>query len=354
MKTLLALLLLASPLAAQLRPVSTFSIVARDPATGQIGVAVQSHWFGVGQIVPWAEAGVGGIATQSFVDPAYGKLGLDLLRAGKSAPDALRALLHGDAACQVRQVGMIDANGDVATFTGARDIIAAGGIAGSQSATAQVQCGSAGGTLLVGRDFAVQANLMANETVWPAMAAAFTGSSGDLADRMLAALDAAQAAGGDIRGRQSAALVVVSGTGTGRPWQDRLFDLRVDDHPEPLAELRRLVATQRAYNHMNAGDLAVEHGDAEAALREYAAAERIAATTPGITASRQAEMLYWHAVALVNMKRLEEALPLFARAFELQPAWRELTPRLPRSGLLPDDPWLIERIRAARPAGRQP
>lgn len=354
MKTLLSLLLIASPLAAQLRPVSTFSIVARDSATGQIGVAVQSHWFGVGQIVPWAEAGVGGIATQSFVDPAYGKLGLDLLRAGKSAPEALRALLHGDAACQVRQVGMIDAKGDVATFTGARDIIAAGGIAGSQSATAQVQCGSAGGTLLVGRDFAVQANLMANETVWPAMARAFTGGSGDLADRMLAALDAAQAAGGDIRGRQSAALVVVSGTGTGRPWQDRLFDLRVDDHPEPLAELRRLVATQRAYNHMNAGDLAVEHGDAESALREYAAAERIAATTPGIAASRHAEMLYWHAVALVNMNRLEESLPLFARAFELQPAWRELTPRLPRSGLLPDDPRLIERITAARAAGKQP
>ncbi|MEX2325405.1 MAG: DUF1028 domain-containing protein [Gemmatimonadaceae bacterium] len=353
MKTLLCLLLVASPLAAQLRPVSTYSIVARDSATGQIGVAVQSHWFGVGQIVPWAEAGVGGIATQSFVDPAYGKLGLDLLRAGKSAPEALRALLHGDAACQVRQVGMVDAKGDVATFTGSRDIIAAGGIAGNQSATTQVQCGSAGGTLLVGRDFAVQANLMANETVWPAMSRAFTGTTGDLADRMLAALEAAQAAGGDIRGKQSAALIVVKGTGTGRPWQDRLFDVRVDDHAEPLTELRRLVAIHRAYNHMNAGDLAVEHGDAESALREYAAAERIAATTPGIAPSRHAEMLYWHAVALVNMNRLEESLPLFARAFELQPAWRELTPRLPRSGLLPDDSRLIERITTARPAGRQ-
>lgn len=346
-KALAGLILLGSPLAAQLRPVSTYSIVARDSATGQIGVAVQSHWFGVGQIVPWAEAGVGAVATQSFVDPSYGKLGLDLMRAGKSAPDALRALLSGDVMCQVRQVGMIDAQGDVATFTGSRDIVAAGGAAGTQAAPAEVQCGAGGGSLLVGRNFAVQANLMENETVWPAMAKAFGESRGDLADRMLAALDAAQAAGGDIRGKQSAALVVVGRTGTGKSWQDRIIDVRVDDHAEPLAELRRLVAVHRAYNHMNAGDLAVEHGDAALALREYSAAERIAATTQGIPRSRQAEMVFWHAVALVNMKRVDEAIPLFARAFELEPSWRELTGRLPRSGLLPDDAKLIQRIRAA-------
>lgn len=347
-RILVCILLIASPLSAQRRPVSTYSIVARDSITGQIGVAVQSHWFAVGQIVPWAEAGVGAVATQSFVDPSYGKLGLDLLRAGKSAPEALRALLHGDAACGVRQVGMIDAKGDVATFTGSRDIMAAGGIAGAQSASTQVQCGESGGTLIAGRNFAAQANLMANEKVWPAMARAFAESTGDLADRMLAALDAAQAAGGDIRGRQSAALVVVNATGTGKPWHDRIFDVRVDDHAEPLAELRRLVAVHRAYNHMNAGDLAVEHGDAVLALREYAAAEQIAATTQGIPRSRHAEMLYWHAVALVNMKRIEESLPLFARAFELQPSWRELTQRLPRSGLLPDDSLLIKRIMMSR------
>jgi uncharacterized Ntn-hydrolase superfamily protein len=351
-KTLVGLMLVASPLAAQLRPVSTFSIVARDSATGQIGVAVQSHWFAVGQIVPWAEAGVGAVATQSFVDPSYGKLGLDLLRAGKSSAEALRALLNGDAACQVRQVGMIDAKGAVATFTGSRDIIAAGGIAGHQSASTNIQCGSSGGTMLVGRNFAVQANLMANDAVWPAMAKAFAASTGDLADRMLAALDAAQAAGGDIRGKQSAALVVVNATATGRLWQDRLFDVRVDDHATPLAELRRLVAVHRAYNHMNAGDLAVEHGDAASALREYAAAEQIAATTQGIPQSRYAEMLYWHAVALVNMKRVEESLPLFARAFELEPSWRELTRRLPQAGLLPDDDLLIKRITAAQPVRR--
>ena len=346
---LILVLLVALPTFAQLRPVSTYSIVARDPATGQMGVAVQSHWFAVGQIVPWAEAGVGAVATQSFVDPTYGKLGLDLLRAGKSAPDALRALLGGDAACEVRQVAFVDANGNVASFTGARDVIAAGSIA-SQSAAApqQIQCGSAGGALHVGRDFAVQANLMANETVWPAMAKAYAETKGDLATRMLAALDAAQAAGGDIRGKQSAALIVVNAKSTGRPWQDRRFDVRVDDDPQPLAELRRLVALQRAYNHMNAGDLAVEHKDNEAALREYSAAQRLVPDN--------LEMAFWHAVALVNMNRTDEALPIFRRVFAADPNWRTLTTRLPKAGILPDDPRLIRRITDAAPsrgAGRR-
>ena len=203
------------------RPVHTYSIVARDPATGQLGVAVQSHWFSVGSVVPWAEAGVGAVATQSFVDPSYGKNGLDLMRAGTSAPDALKMLLAKDAGRDVRQVAMIDARGRVAAHTGAKDIPAAGHIAGT--------------------NFSVQANLMLNDTVWPAMAKAFGSAKGDLADRMMAALDAAQAAGGDIRGRQSAALIVVTGKPTGKPWADRVFDLRVDDSAEPLKELRRLV-----------------------------------------------------------------------------------------------------------------
>src|SRR5436853_2523966 len=144
MRLLICALLIAHPSVAQLRPVHTFSIVARDPSTGQIGVAVQSHWFAVGQSVPWAEAGIGAVATQSFVDPAYGQLGLDLMRTGKKAPDALRGLLAGDVSCEVRQVAMIDANGDVATFTGAHDIIAAGGLAGNASKTSKIDCGSAG------------------------------------------------------------------------------------------------------------------------------------------------------------------------------------------------------------------
>lgn len=299
-----------------LRPVHTYSIVARDPITGELGVAVQSHWFSVGPIVAWAEAGVGAVATQSFVDPSYGKLGLDLMRLGKSGPDALKALLAGDEARDVRQVAMIDAQGRVDAWTGKNDIQAAGHI--------------------VGTNFSVQANLMLNDKVWPAMAQAFQNTKGDLADRMLAALDAAQAVGGDIRGRQSAALIVVTGKPTGQPWKDRTFDLRVDDSPEPLQELRRLVTLQRAYNHMNAGDLAVEKKDNEGALREYSAAEKLVPDN--------AEMIYWHAVALVNMGRVEESLPLFRKVFQMDPNWATLTPRLPASGLLPNNNAVIQRI----------
>ena len=345
MKSLIAFALLAAPLAlAQTRPVHTFSIVARDPKTGDIGVAVQSHWFAVGQHVPWAAAGTGAIATQSFVDPSYGQLGLELLRSGKSAPDALRGLLMSDGSCEVRQVAMIDTAGNVATFTGARDIESAGGIAGNATANVHIACGTAGGTLSIGRDFAVQANLMANEKIWPAMDKAYRASTGDLADRILAALDAAQAVGGDIRGKQSAAILIVKGQSSGRRWLDEIFNLRVDDHPEPLKELRRLVSLQRAYNHMNAGDLATEHNDLDGALREYSAAEQIASSTSGVPQSRYAEMLYWHAVALVNMKRVDESLPIFAKAFALEPSWRELTTRLPKAALLPDDPALIAKI----------
>jgi uncharacterized Ntn-hydrolase superfamily protein len=314
------------------RPVHTYSIVARDPDTGELGVAVQSHWFSVGPIVAWAEAGVGAVATQSFVDPSYGKNGLDLMRSGKSAPDTLKELLAKDEAREVRQVAMIDAQGRVDAWTGKNDIQDAGHI--------------------VGGNFSVQANLMLNDTVWPAMARAFENTKGDLAERMLAALDAAQAAGGDIRGRQSAALIVVTGKPTGQAWKDRTFDLRVDDSPEPLRELRRLVRLQRAYNHMNAGDLAVERKDNEGALREYSAAEKLVPDN--------AEMIYWHAVALVNMGRVDESLRLFRKVFAMDRNWVTLTPRLPKAGLLPDDPKIIERIvavgpkRPAAPRGTRP
>jgi uncharacterized Ntn-hydrolase superfamily protein len=302
-----------------LRPVHTYSIVARDAATGQFGVAVQSHWFSVGSIVPWAEAGVGAVATQSFVDPSYGKLGLDLMRAGKSAPDALKSLLAGDDGRDVRQVAMIDAQGRVMAHTGSKNIPAAGHI--------------------VGKDYSVQANLMLGDKVWPAMSRAFETTKGDLAERMMAALEAAEEAGGDIRGRQSAALIVVTGKPTGRSWADRVFDLRVDDSNEPLKELRRLVTLQRAYNHMNAGDLAVEVKDNDRALAEYGAAARLVPDN--------AEMVYWHAVALVNMGRVDDSLPLFKRVFAMDKNWITLTPRLAKVGLIPDDAKLIQRIVAA-------
>src|SRR5437762_6977962 len=211
---------------------------------------------------------------------------------------------------------MIDSAGRVTAHSGAMCIVSAGHY--------------------VGPNFSAQAILMANDKVWPAMARAFMTTRGDLAQRMLAALDAAQEAGGDIRGRQSAALIVVTEKPTGKPWADKIFDLRVDDSPEPLPELRRLVRLQRAYNHMNAGDLAVEKKDNEGALREYGAAERLVPDS--------AEMIYWHAVALVNMGKVEESLPLFRKVFAMDKNWATLTPRLPKSGLLPADPKLIERI----------
>jgi uncharacterized Ntn-hydrolase superfamily protein len=312
----LAILLAFQMVSGQTRPVHTYSIVARDSVTGELGVAVQSHWFSVGPIVPWAEAGVGAVATQSFVDPAYGPLGLELMRGGKNSRQSLDALLASDPGEPVRQVAMIDAQGNVAAHTGRNCIPGAGHI--------------------VGKQFSVQANLMLTDKVWPAMADAYRSAKGDLTERLLAALDAAEAAGGDIRGKQSAAMLIVSGKNTGRPWVDRIVDLRVEDHPEPLKELRRLVKIHRAYQHMNAGDLAIEKGDMEAAKREYGAAE---AMMP-----ENLEMKYWHAVALVNAGKLDEALPLFKAVFRKDRNWVELTPRLPNVDLLKVDEAGLKKI----------
>ena len=316
--SLLGFLGLPCLLAAQ-RPVHTYSIVARDSATGQLGVAVQSHWFSVGPIVPFAEAGVGAVATQSFVDPSYGPFGLSLMRAGKTAEEALRALLAGDANPEVRQVAFVDARGNVAAHTGDKAIEAAGHKRG--------------------RGYSVQANLMLKSTVPDAMARAYENTKGDLAERLLAALEAAQAEGGDIRGSQSAAILIVNGTSTGKPWADKPFDLRVEDNPQPLKELRRLVTLARAYAHMNAGDEAVTAGDVQKALREYATAESMVPD-----AQTNGEMVFWHAVMLANVNRIDEALPLFKRAFAVDKNWAELVKRLPRAGQLPNDPKLIQRI----------
>lgn len=300
------LLALPRPGAAQ-RPVNTYSIVARDSVTGEMGVAVQSHWFSVGPLVPWAEAGVGAVATQSFVEVTYGPLGLELMRAGKTAPQALAALLAADEYTEVRQVAMVDAAGNVAAHTGESAIAHAGHRSGP--------------------GYSVQANMMLNATVPDAMAAAFEATSGDLAQRLLAALEAAQAEGGDIRGRQSAAIIVVGPERTGRPWEGRIFDLRVEDHPEPVAELRRLMHLARAYAHMNAGDAALTIGDIAAASREYGAAT--AMVPDSLT---NGEMVFWHAVALASAGELDAARPLFLRAFAQDENWRELVRRLPAAG----------------------
>ena len=294
----------------------TYSIVARDAATGEMGVAVQSHWFSVGTLVCWGEAGVGVVATQSFVNPSFGPRGLSLLKNGLSPQMAVEALLELDPGKEVRQLAILDANGAVAAHTGANCIDAAGHIVGDQ--------------------YSVQANMMLKEDVWPAMSKAFETAEGPLAERMLAALKAAEESGGDIRGKQSAALLVVRAEATGNPWEDRLIDLRVDDHATPIQELERLLRVHRAYEHMNQGDLAVEHGDFKQAMEEYQAAEQLF--------PENIEMKYWHAVTLVGIGNVVDALPLFKEVFAKDPNWKELTRRLPKVGLLETDEKTLESI----------
>ncbi|MBN1363130.1 MAG: DUF1028 domain-containing protein [Sedimentisphaerales bacterium] len=322
MRQAILMLTLCLPAAAGARMISgeplthTFSIVACDPNSGQMGVAVQSHWFSVGSIVAWAEAGVGAVATQSLVNVSFGPRGLDLLRAGRSPQEALNELTESDEGRDFRQLALIDPNGSVAAFTGSKCIADAGHI--------------------VGKNYSVQANMMLNQDIVPAMAKAFEASSGPLAERMLAALEAAQAAGGDIRGQQSAAIVIVRTRSTGKPWEDRLIDLRVEDHPNAVAELARVLKVFRAYEHMNQGDLAIEKGDVTRALREYGAAERMFPTNT--------EMRFWHAVALANVGRLDLALPIFKTVFAADANYIELTRRIVPNGLLKADGATLEKI----------
>lgn len=295
----------------------TFSIVAYDSATGDMGVAVQSHWFSVGSVVIWGEAGVGAIATQSFVNPAFGSDGLALLRQGFGAQEAVNQLISKDEGRDFRQLGIVDARGNTAAFTGKKCIAEAGHI--------------------VGKGFAVQANMMLTDKVWSAMATAFESSEGQpLAERLLLALEAAQEAGGDIRGQQSAALLVVSAKNTGQPWVDRKVDLRVDDHPYPIAELKRLLRVKQAYDFMNQGDLEMEHGNVEKALEAYGTASDMFPDNE--------EMKFWRAVNLANLGRMAEALPLFADVFAKNKNWRTLTSRLIEPGLLKVDQSALQQI----------
>jgi uncharacterized Ntn-hydrolase superfamily protein len=285
----------------------TFSIIARDEKTGDMAVAVQSHWFSVGTSVSWAEAGVGAIATQSFINKSFGPRGLDLLRRGLSAQETLDILLNDDDGREVRQVAIVDKTGRVATHTGKLCIQYASHIQGKQ--------------------FSVQSNMMLGSKVCNAMASAFEKyADKPLAERMLAALEAAQQAGGDIRGQQSAALLVVSAKSEGKPWDERLVDLRVDDSKAPINELKRLYRVQNAYQHMNNGDLAVEKNDMETAMKEYNAAMQ---QMPG-----NLEMQYWTAITLANNKKINQALPLLKKVFAADKNWKELTKRLPAVNLL--------------------
>jgi len=302
-------------------PVSTFSIVARDPATGELGVAVQSHWFSVGSVVPWAEAGVGAVATQSFVEPSYGPKGLALMKRGVAPKDALAQLLAEDGQSKVRQVAFVDAKGRVAVHTGASCI--------------------PGADHHVGANYTTQANLMLTNEVPDAMARAFEASKGPLAERMLAALEAAQGVGGDVRGKQSAAILVVRAAATEKPWTDRIVDLRIEDHPDPLHEMRRLLTLHRAYELMNRGDEATAVGKMDDALKAYGGA---AALVPD-----NDEFVFWTAVALVSNGRTDDALPMFAKAFRMNPSWMILVPRLTAVGQLPETPGLVPHILAVGP-----
>ena len=285
----------------------TYSIVARDSVTGEMAVGVQSHWFSVGPLVAWGKSGVGVVATQSFVNPAYGPRGLELMGNGENAEIALEKLISEDEGRHYRQVAFLDKNGNTSAFTGDNCVEAAAHISGN--------------------NFSVQANMMLNENTVPAMAEAYQQNAQlPLAERVLEVLKAAQQSGGDIRGKQSAALIVVGPEKVEQSWNDKKIDLRVDDHAEPIKELERLLKTARAYEYMNRGDLAMEAGDVEAALKEYGAAEKLF--------SDNLEMRFWKAVALANAGRLEGAKPIFDRIFYEDENWREMLQRLPKAGLL--------------------
>jgi uncharacterized Ntn-hydrolase superfamily protein len=278
----------------------TYSIVARDKATGELGVAVQSHYFQVGPVVPWALSGVGAVATQSMVNVSFGPLGIDYMRAGYSAEQALKALLAGDTQPESRQVALVDASGNVAVHTGAKCIPAAGHRTGD--------------------GFSCQANLMEKDTVWDAMVDAYTSTDAPLAERMMAALDAAEAEGGDIRGKQSAAMLVVTGKPTGRSWEDRIIELRVEDAPDPLAELRRLLRVKRAYSTLNDSERLEKEGDKAAAIASLRKATTMA--------PEMVEVQFWAGLSLAQEGELDEGCRLMAFAVAKDRRWIETLHRL--------------------------
>lgn len=275
----------------------TYSIVARDPETGELGAAVQSHWFSVGSLCTWARPGVGAVATQSVVEPAYGPNALDLMADGSSAGDALAELLATDALAAVRQVGVVDAQGRVAVHTGADCIPCAGDATGAH--------------------WTCQANMMASDQVPAAMSEAFERAGGDLADRLMTALEAAEGAGGDVRGRQSAALIVVAAEG--EPWQMRV-QLRVEDHAEPVAELRRLLVLHRAYELAGRADELMAADRPREAGALYRRAAELAPASD--------ELLFWAGLALAHSGDLDTGVDAVRRAIDKHAGWGQLLDRL--------------------------
>jgi len=285
----------------------TYSIVAKDVKTGEMAVGVQSHWFSVGTLVSWGKSGVGVVATQSFVNPSYGPKGIELMESGVSAKDVLKKLTDQDEGRDFRQAAILDINGSVSAFTGEKCIESAGHF--------------------VGDNFSVQANMMLNDKVIPAMKKAFLDNSDlPLAERIIKVFEAAESVGGDIRGKQSAALIVVGAKKTSNVWEDKKIDLRVDDNINPIKEIKRLLKVHRAYEHMNKGDLAIEENDMEKALNEYGKAQ--------VLFPENYEMSFWKAIALLNNGKKEAARPILKRVFKENSNWKKLIYRLPKSGII--------------------
>jgi uncharacterized Ntn-hydrolase superfamily protein len=291
----------------------TYSVVARDPESGAFGVAVQSCYFSVGAVVPWVEAGVGAVATQSFADVTYGTLGLERMREREPADAALAALVAADAGRAIRQVGMVDRAGRAAAHTGDGCVAHAGHRTGS--------------------GWSVQANMMLNPTVPDAMADAFTGTKGDFVDRLLAALDAAQAQGGDIRGQQSAAVLVSSLPFDGPVEWGTMLRLQVEDHERPLVEIRRLVDLHRGYRELARAQHLARTGALDGVLP---AMERAYELAPDNT-----EIRFWHA-GLLTMFGDPRGRPELDAFFVSHPDWREFVRRLVNAGIIPDSPEIAE------------
>jgi uncharacterized Ntn-hydrolase superfamily protein len=296
----------------------TFSIVARDTKSGEMAVGVQSHLFSVGTTVSWGQAGVGVIATQSFTNKSFGIRGLNLMKNGKTADEALNILLSGDSDKEARQVAIADAKGNIAVFTGKSCVDYAGHIKGV--------------------NYSVQSNMMLNNKVPDAMSKAFKENwKLPLAERVMKALEAGQIVSGSVKGKQSAALLVVKGTANNKPWDDdHLIDLRVDDRETPLTELSRLLRVRRAYDHLDAGDYAIASSNVKKAMEEYQAAIKLL--------PNNAEMQYWTAISMANNNNIKKSSEMLQKIYAKEPNWRELTKRLTKVGLLKVSDWELKEL----------
>jgi uncharacterized Ntn-hydrolase superfamily protein len=296
----------------------TYSIVARDPKTGDLGVAVQSHYFSVGSVVTWARSGVGAIATQSTAEVSYGPMGLDMMASGKTSQEALQSLLKTDSRSDVRQVGMVDSHGNIAVHTGSRCIDFAGHTTGDQ--------------------FSCQANLMSNDTIWGAMEKEFRRTEHlELPERLIRTLEAAEAAGGDARGKQSAALLVVSSKLYANTWMGKIVELRVEDSPEPLPELKRILRMKRAYDSVDKGDDLLATGKIEEAMQAYRKADELSPNNE--------EIKFWVGITQMGASATrDQGIQIVREILANSPNWRSVAKSLLEKGYLPKDSPLSQML----------